>query len=182
MANRLRRSGLTQTFAIPSEEDIYDDETSNPPAFTEQSEQEYEPLEEDSYPNIDETLAAFLNDSTNLTVDSLSTVPLSTLVPSTLITPAAVSRALFLKRKRQSSTPHRGTGQKDKTVWKHSRQRLSYEPVRDDYGHEIFYCASNNCQWKGSSGNATVHLRKHTIFVGRYSATPSTVAQANSLQ
>jgi hypothetical protein len=181
MANRLRRSGLTQTFAIPSEEDIYDDETSNPPAFIEQSEQEYEPLEEDSYPDIDETLAAFLNDSTNLTVDSLSTVPPSTPAPSTPITPAAVSGALFLKRKRQSSTPHRGTGQKDKTVWKHSRQRLSYEPIRDDHGHEIFYCASNNCQWKGSSGNATAHLRKHAIFVRRYSATPSTVAQANSL-
>jgi hypothetical protein len=110
MANRLRRSGLTHTFAIPSEEDIYDDETSNPPAFIEQSEQEYEPLEEDSYPNIDKTLAAFLNDSTNLIVDSLSTVPPSTPTPSTLITPAAISRALFLKRQRQSSTPHRGTG------------------------------------------------------------------------
>jgi hypothetical protein len=182
MANRLRRSGLTQTFAIPSEEDIYDDETSNPPAFIEQSEQEYEPLGEDSYPDIDETLATFLNDSTNLTVDSLSTVPPSTPAPSTPITPAAISGALFLKRKRQSSTPHRGTGQKDKTVWKHSRQRLSYEPIRDDHGHEIFYCASNNCQWKGSSGNATAHLRKHAIFVGRYSATPSTVAKANSLQ
>jgi hypothetical protein len=65
MADRLRRSGLTQTFAVPSEEDIYDDGTSNPPAFIEQSEQEYEPPEEDSYPDIDETLAAFLNDSTN---------------------------------------------------------------------------------------------------------------------
>jgi hypothetical protein len=116
MANRLRRSGLTQTFAIPSEEDIYDNETNNPPTFAEQSEQEYEPPEEDGYPNVDETLTTFLNDNTNLTVDSLSTVPPSTPTPSTLITPATVSGALFLKRKRQSSTPYRGTGQKDKTV------------------------------------------------------------------
>jgi hypothetical protein len=146
MADRLRRSGLTQTFAVPSEEDIYDDETSNPLAFIEQSEQEYEPPEEDSYPDIDETLAAFLNDSANLTVDSLSAVSPSTPTPSIPITPAAVSGALFLKRKRQGSTPHRGTGQKDKTVWKYSRQRLSYKPIRDDHGHEIFYCVSDNCQ------------------------------------
>jgi hypothetical protein len=67
-------------------------------------------------------------------------------------------------------------------VWKHSRQRLPYEPTKDDHGHEIFYCAGDNCEWKGSSGNATEHLRKHAIFVGRYSAAPSTIAQANSLQ
>jgi hypothetical protein len=146
MANRLRRSGLTQTFAIPSEEDIYNNKTNNHLVFTEQSEQEYEPPEEDSYPNVDETLTTFLNDNTNLTVDSLSTIPPSTPTPSTLITPATVSRALFLKRKRQSSTPYRGTGQKDKIVWKHSRQQLSYKPIRDDYGYEIFYYASENCQ------------------------------------
>jgi hypothetical protein len=132
MANRLHRSGLTQTFAIPSEEDIYNNETNNPPAFTEQLEQEYEPPEEDSYPNINETLTTFLNDNTNLTVDRLSTVPLSTPVPSTLIIPTTISGALFLKRKRQSSTPYRGIGQKDKIVWKHLRSRLSYEPMRDD--------------------------------------------------
>jgi hypothetical protein len=89
---------------------------SDPLAFIEQSEQEYKPPEEDSYPDIDETLTAFLNDSTSLTVDSLPTVSPSTPTPSTPITPAAVSRVLFLKRKRQSSTPYRGTGQKDKTV------------------------------------------------------------------
>jgi hypothetical protein len=87
-------------FADPFEEDIYDDETNNPPAFTEQSEQEYKPPEEDSYPDVDETLATFLNDNNNLTVDSLSTVPPSTPVPSTPITPATISGALFLKRKR----------------------------------------------------------------------------------
>jgi hypothetical protein len=35
MADRLRRSGLTQKFAVPSEEDIYNDEFSNPLAFIE---------------------------------------------------------------------------------------------------------------------------------------------------
>jgi hypothetical protein len=39
-----------------------------------------------------------------------------------------------------------------------------------------------NCNWKGPSSNAARHLRKHAIFVGRFSATPSTIAQANSLQ
>jgi hypothetical protein len=121
MANRLRRSGLTQIFAVPSEEDIYNNKTNNHLAFTEQSEQEYEPPEEDSYPNVNETLTIFLNDNTNLIVDSLSTIPPSTPIPSTLITPATVSGALFLKRKRQSSTPYKGTGQNDKIVWKHLR-------------------------------------------------------------
>jgi hypothetical protein len=65
-------------------------------------------------------------------------------------------------------------------VWKHSQQRLPNEPIKDDHGHEIFYY--NNCEWKGSSGNATAHLQKHSIFVRRYSATPSTIAQANNLQ
>jgi hypothetical protein len=64
------------------------------------TEQEYKPPEEDSYPDVDETLATFLNDNNNLTVDSLSTVPPSTPVPSTPITPATISGALFLKRKR----------------------------------------------------------------------------------
>ena len=40
----------------------------------------------------------------------------------------------------------------------------------------------DNCNWKGPSSNAARHLRKHAIFVGRFSATSSTIAQANSLQ
>ena len=131
---------------------------------------------------IDETLAELTYDSTNLTVDNLSIVPLSRSAPSTPITPAALSGALFLKRKRQSSTPHRGAGQKDKVLWKYSRARLHYEVEKDDHGHEIFYCTRDNFDWKGPSGNASRHLRKHAIFVGKYSATPSTIAQANSLQ
>jgi hypothetical protein len=67
-------------------------------------------------------------------------------------------------------------------VWKHLQQRLLYEPTKDDHGYEIFYCAGDNCEWKGLLGNATAHLRKHAIFVGRFSATPSTIAQANSLK
>jgi len=95
---------------------------------------------------------------------------------------ATETGALFLKRKRGSSTPYRGLGQKDKSVWKHARARLPYEAERDDHGHQIFYCAEDNCSWKGPSSNAARHLRKHAIFVGRFSATPSTIAQANSLQ
>jgi len=182
MADHLRQIGLTQKFAVLAGEDIYDDGISNPPAFIEQLEQEYEPPEEDSYPDIDETLALFPNYSTSLTVYSVSTVPLSTPAFSTSVTPATVSGALSLKRKRQSSTPHSGTGQKDKILWRHSRQNLSYESTRDGHGHEIFHCASDNCQRKDSSGNATAHLRKHAISVGRYSATHSTIAQAINLQ
>jgi hypothetical protein len=88
----------------------------------------------------------------------------------------------FLKRKRQSSTPHRGAGQKDKALWKHSRAQLPYETEKEDHEHKIFYCTGDNCDWKGPSGNASRHLRKHAIFVGKYSATPSTIAQALSLQ
>jgi hypothetical protein len=83
---------------------------------------------------IDETLAELANDSTSLTVDNLSVVPLSRSAPSTPITPAALSGTLLLKRKRQIVTSHGGIGQKDKIVWKHSRQRMSYEPMSDDHG------------------------------------------------
>ncbi|CAG5137353.1 uncharacterized protein ALTATR162_LOCUS72 [Alternaria atra] len=186
MTNRPRRSGATQTFAVPDEDDIYD----NSPASIALLEEEFGPVEDTNSPsfsdnNIDETLAAFFYDADSnsnsiLTVESQSTAP-STPTPRPN-TPTTLTGTQFLKRKRQSSTPHRGAGQKDKTVWKHSRQRLPYEPTKDDHGHEIFYCAGDNCEWKGSSGNATAHLRKHAIFVGRYSATPSTIAQANSLQ
>ena len=83
---------------------------------------------------IDETLAELTYDSTNLTVDNLSIVPLSRSAPSTPITPAALSGALFLKRKRQIVTSHGGIGQKDKIVWKHSRQQMSDGPMSDDHG------------------------------------------------
>jgi hypothetical protein len=124
MANRPRRSGLTQTFAVPNEDDIYDDasiaqlDESGPTEDTDSS----------GLHDISETLAAFLNDANTPTIDDQSSVPPS---PSP-VTPATVTGAQFLKRKRDS--------------------------------------------------NASRHLRKHAIFVGRFSATPSTIAQAKSLQ
>jgi hypothetical protein len=108
MANRPRRSGLTQTFAVPNEDDIYDDasiaqlDESGPTEDTDSS----------GLHEISETLAAFLNDANTLTIDNQSSAPPS---PS-LVTPATVAGAQFLKRKRDSNTPHRGLGQKDKTV------------------------------------------------------------------
>ena len=177
MANRPRRSGATQTFAVPDEDDIYD----NWPASITSLEEEFEPVEDTNSPSfpdndINETLAAYSYDGNSNsnsipTVESQSTAP-PTPTPRT-ITSATLSGPQFLKRKRQSSTPHRGAGQKDKTVWKHSRQQLPHEPIKDDHGYEIFYC--NNCEWKGLLGNATAHLQKHSIFVRRYLATPSTI-------
>ncbi|KAF2034789.1 hypothetical protein EK21DRAFT_85344 [Setomelanomma holmii] len=167
----IQRSGATQTFTIPNKDDIYD----NSPALIALLEEEFEPVEDNNSPSfpdndINKTLAAFFyNDDSNsnsiLTVKSQSTVP--SMPTPRLITPATLTSTQFLKRKRQSSTPHRGAGQKNKTVWKHSRQRLPYEPIKDDHTHEIFYCADDNCKWKGLSGNATAHLRKHAIFVRR---------------
>jgi hypothetical protein len=174
MTNRPQRSGLTQTFAIPHEDDIYEDasiaplDESGPTKDTDSS----------GLHDISETLAAFLADTKTPTIDSQSTALPS---PSS-VTPATVTGAQFLKRKRDSNTPHRGLGQKDKTVWKHTRARLPYEAEKDDHGHQIFYCSGDNCNWKGPSSNASRHLRKHAIFVGRFSATPSTIAQAKNLQ
>jgi hypothetical protein len=186
MTNRPWRSGATQTFAVPDEDDIYNDS----PASIALLEEEFKPVEDTNSPSfpdntINKTAAAFFYDSDSnsnsiITVESQSAAP-STLTPR-LNTPTTLTGTQFLKRKRQSSTPHRGAGQKGKTVWKHLRQQLLYEPTKDDYGHEIFYCAGDNCEWKGLLGNASAHLRKHAIFVGRYSATPSNIAQANSLQ
>ena len=120
MTNRPRRSGATQTFAVPDEDDIYDDS----PASTAQLEEEFKPVEDidsPSFPNnnINETLAAFfydINSNSNSvpTVESQSTAPL-TPTPRTN-PPATLTSTQFLKRKRQSSTPHRGAGQKDKIV------------------------------------------------------------------
>lgn len=174
MADRPRRSGLTQRFAVPDEDDIYDDPSIVP------LEDVPGPAEEtDTFGlyKTNETIAAFFNGSHSPTVESQSTI-----TPTPTPGPVISTTSQFLKRKRQSSTPHRGAGQKDKALWKHSRVRLPYEVEKDDHGHEIFYCTGDNCDWKGPSSNASRHLRKHAIFVGKYSATPSTIAQANSLQ
>jgi hypothetical protein len=177
MADRLRRSGPTQTFAVPDEDDIYDDLSIAP------LEDALGPTEETDTSglyNTSETITAFFNGLYSLTVESqLTRTPTPT--PG-LVLPTVATTLQFLKRKRQSSTPHRGVGQKDKALWKHSRARLPYEVEKDDHGHEIFYCTGDNCNWKGPLGNASRHLRKHAIFIGKYSATPSTITQANSLQ
>jgi hypothetical protein len=116
MTNRPQRSGLTQTFAIPHEDDIYEDasiaplDESGPTKDTDSS----------GLHDISETLAAFLADTKTPTIDSQSTAPPS---PSS-VTPATVTGAQFLKRKRDSNTPHRGLGQKDKTVWNTRLRRM----------------------------------------------------------
>jgi hypothetical protein len=171
MANHSRRSRLTQTFAIPDEDDIYDDASIVPLDRTGTAED----TDNTCLIDINMTIATFLN---NANSQSQSTAP-----PTPLpVIPATETGAQFLKRNRGSSTPHRGLGQKDKSIWKHARARLPYEAERDDHGHQIFYCTEDNCNWKGPSSNAACHLRKHAIFVGRFSATPSTITQANSLQ
>jgi hypothetical protein len=63
MANRPRRSGAIQTFAVPDEDDIYDDS----PASIAPLEEEIEPMIDTNSPsfsdnNINEILAAFFND------------------------------------------------------------------------------------------------------------------------
>ena len=137
MANRPRRSGLTQRFAVPDEDDIYDNPSIVP------LEDVPGPAEEtDTFGlyKTNETIAAFFNGSHSPTVESQSTIT-PTPTPGLVIS----TTSQFLKRKRQSSTPHRGAGQKDKALWKHSRVRLPYEVEKDDYGHEIFYCTGDNC-------------------------------------
>jgi hypothetical protein len=171
MADRPRRKRLTQTFAVLDENDIHDDASI---ALLDET-GTAENTDNTSMIDINERIAAFLNDADS---QSQSTTPPT---PSP-VTSATETGAQFLKRKRGSSTPYRGLRQKDKSVWKHARARLPYKAERDDYGHQIFYCAEDNCNWKGPSSNAARHLRKHAIFVGRFSATPSTIAQANSLQ
>ena len=75
MTNRQRRSGATQTFAVPDEDDIYNDSL----ASIAQLEGEFKPVEDINSPsfhnNIDKTLAAFfydINSNSNsvLTVES----------------------------------------------------------------------------------------------------------------
>jgi hypothetical protein len=76
MTNRLRRSGATQTFAVPDDDNIYNDS----PALIAQLEEEFKPVEDINSPsfpdnNINETLAAFfydINSNSNsvLTVES----------------------------------------------------------------------------------------------------------------
>jgi hypothetical protein len=76
MTNRPRRSGATQTFAVPDEDDIYN----NSPGSIALLEEEFKPVEDTNSPNfpnntINETPAAFFYDSDSnsnsiLTVES----------------------------------------------------------------------------------------------------------------
>jgi hypothetical protein len=105
MANRPRRSRLTQTFAVPVEDDIYDDASIAPLDETGTAED----TDNTSLIDINGTIAAFLNDADS---QSQSTAPPT---PSPF-TPATETGAQFFKRKRGSSTPCRGLGQKNKSV------------------------------------------------------------------
>ncbi|CAG5180852.1 uncharacterized protein ALTATR162_LOCUS9469 [Alternaria atra] len=74
MTNRPRRSGATQTFAVPDEDDIYN----NSPASITLLEEEFRPVEDTNSPsfsdnNINETLAAFFYDA-NSNSNSILTV------------------------------------------------------------------------------------------------------------
>jgi hypothetical protein len=85
MTNRPRRSGLTQTFAIPHKDHIYEDASIT-------SLDELGPTKDTDSPglyDISETLTAFLNDANTLTIDSQSTGPSS----SSPVTPATVTGA-----------------------------------------------------------------------------------------
>jgi hypothetical protein len=66
MANRPRRSGLIQTFAIPHEDDIYEDASIVPLNKSGAIEDTDSP----GLHNINETLTAFLDDINSLTIDS----------------------------------------------------------------------------------------------------------------
>jgi hypothetical protein len=111
MADRPRRSGLTQTFAVPDEDDIYNDPSI---ALLEDASGPTEETDTSGLYNTDETITAFFNGSYSPTVESQSTT-ISTPTPGPVV-PTIANTPQFLKRKRQSSTPHRGAGQKDKAL------------------------------------------------------------------
>jgi hypothetical protein len=133
-----------QTSVVPSEDDIYNDVGSSPDPI-EPAEDELQSIEDESFLKIDQ-IEAYLQSIPDPALDCQSTTQshIPTPTPSSSV-PVTETSALFLKRKRKSITPYRGTGQKDKALWKHARQRLPKEHIQDDHGHEIFHCSS--CQW-----------------------------------
>jgi hypothetical protein len=88
MADRPRRSGLTQTFAVPDEDDIYDDPSIAP---LEDAPGPAEETDTSDLYNTEETITAFFNDSYSPTVESQSTTtPTPTpglVVPTVATTP-----------------------------------------------------------------------------------------------
>ena len=111
IVNRPRRSGPTQTFAVPKEDDIYDDPSITP---LEDALKRTEETDTSGLYNAGETITAFFNGLYSPTVESQSTIT-PTPTPG-LVLPTIATTPQFLKRKRQSSTPHRGAGQKDKAL------------------------------------------------------------------
>lgn len=92
MADRPRRSGLTQRFAVPNEDDIYDDPSIVP------LEDVPGPAEETNTFGLyktNETIAAFFNGSHSLTVESQSTI-----TPTPTLGLVISTTSQFLKRKR----------------------------------------------------------------------------------
>ena len=74
MAHRPRRSGATQTFAIPDEDDIYNDSSASIALL----EEEFEPVEDTnspSFPNnhMNKTLAAFFSSTTPTATTTIAT-------------------------------------------------------------------------------------------------------------
>jgi hypothetical protein len=72
MADRPRRSGFTQTFTIPDEDDIYDNLSI---ALLEDAPGPAEETDTSSLYNTNETIAAFFNGSYNPTLENQSTTP-----------------------------------------------------------------------------------------------------------
>jgi hypothetical protein len=96
MANRPRRSGLTQTSAVPDEDDIDDDPSIAPLEDAPGPTEETDTL---GIYNTDETIAMFFDSSYSPTVESQSTTTTPTPTPGPVI-PTVATTPQFLKRKR----------------------------------------------------------------------------------
>ena len=92
MASRPRRSGLTQTFAVPDEDDIYDDP---PIAPLEDALGPTEETDTSGLYNTGETITAFFNGLYSPTVESQSTTT-PTPTPG-LVVPTVAMTLQFLK-------------------------------------------------------------------------------------
>jgi hypothetical protein len=99
MANQPRQSGLTQTFTVPNEDDMYDDPSI---ALLEDALRPTEETNTSGLYNTDETITAFFNSSYSPTVESQSTT-ISTPTPGPVV-PTIATTPQFLKRKCQRVT------------------------------------------------------------------------------
>jgi hypothetical protein len=115
MAHRPRRLRQTQKFVVSSGDDMYNNlgNSSDP---IEPAKGKLQSVEDESFPKTDQ-IEAYFHSIPHPTLDSQSTTQSYTPTPTPSSSlPATETSALFLKRKRTSSTPHRGTGQKNKTL------------------------------------------------------------------